>query len=99
MQAYLHRLDTKLMFGVGAAFDFHTGRIKDSPNWVKKIGMQWMHRLLQDPRHLWRRYLRNNPAFLWHIALQLAGLRHYPPAPPNEVAQPAIQTTPVPGRS
>ena len=75
---YLRLLDTKLMFGVGAAYDFHTGRIQDAPQWVKTIGMQWMHRLLQDPRRLWKRYLRNNPAFMWHIALQLSGLRQYP---------------------
>jgi N-acetylglucosaminyldiphosphoundecaprenol N-acetyl-beta-D-mannosaminyltransferase len=79
MHRYLHRLDTTLMFGVGAAYDFHTGRIHDAPQWIKTIGMQWMHRLLQDPRRLWKRYLRNNPAFLWHIALQLSGLRQYPP--------------------
>jgi N-acetylglucosaminyldiphosphoundecaprenol N-acetyl-beta-D-mannosaminyltransferase len=79
MHRYLHRLDTTLMFGVGAAYDFHTGRIQDAPQWIKTIGMQWLHRLLQDPRRLWKRYLRNNPAFLWHIALQLSGLRQYPP--------------------
>lgn len=78
MHRYLHLLDTTLMFGVGAAYDFHTGRILDAPQWIKTIGMQWMHRLLQDPRRLWKRYLRNNPAFLWHIALQLSGLRQYP---------------------
>ena len=78
MHRYLHRLDTTLMFGVGAAYDFHTGRIQDAPQWIKTIGMQWLHRLLQDPRRLWKRYLRNNPAFLWHIALQLSGLRQYP---------------------
>lgn len=72
MNRYLHRLETTLMFGVGAAYDFHTGRIKDAPQWIKSIGMQWFHRLLQDPRRLWRRYLRNNPAFLWHIALQFS---------------------------
>jgi N-acetylglucosaminyldiphosphoundecaprenol N-acetyl-beta-D-mannosaminyltransferase len=81
MHRYLHRLDTTLMFGVGAAYDFHTGRLQDAPQWVKTIGMQWMHRLVQDPRRLWKRYLRNNPAFLWHITLQLSGLRQYPPAP------------------
>jgi N-acetylglucosaminyldiphosphoundecaprenol N-acetyl-beta-D-mannosaminyltransferase len=80
MHRYLHRLDTTLMFGVGAAYDFHTGRIQDAPQWVKTMGMQWLHRLLQDPRRLWKRYLRNNPAFLWHIALQLSGLREYSPA-------------------
>lgn len=78
MQRYLRQLDTTLMFGVGAAFDFHTGRLRDSPQWVKTIGMQWLHRLMQDPRRLWKRYLRNNSAFLWHIALQLTGVRRYP---------------------
>ncbi len=71
-------LSSTLMFGVGAAFDFHTGRIKDAPRWVKRAGMQWLHRLVQDPRRLFWRYLRNNSAFLWHIMLQLTGLRTYP---------------------
>jgi N-acetylglucosaminyldiphosphoundecaprenol N-acetyl-beta-D-mannosaminyltransferase len=103
MHQYLHRLDTTLMFGVGAAYDFHTGRIQDSPQWVKTVGMQWMHRLIQDPRRLWKRYLRNNPAFLWHIGLQLSGLRQYPPAPrvlspaqPDSVRTLHTDTVPVP---
>jgi len=79
MLRFLPRLDSTLMFGVGAAFDFHTGRIKDAPQWVKRLGLQWLHRLIQDPRRLLWRYLRNNSAFLWHIALQLTGLRAYPP--------------------
>lgn len=83
MHRYLALLDTTLMFGVGAAYDFHTGRLKDSPHWVKTIGMQWFHRLLQDPRRLWKRYLRNNPAFLWHISMQLSGLTSYAPIPPD----------------
>ena len=70
MARYLPLLDTRLMFGVGAAFDFHTGRIRDCAEWIKHAGLQWLHRLLQDPKRLWRRYLRNNPAFLWRIALQ-----------------------------
>jgi N-acetylglucosaminyldiphosphoundecaprenol N-acetyl-beta-D-mannosaminyltransferase len=65
------RLRVPLMVGVGAAFDYHTGKIRDCPDWVKRAGMQWLHRLMQDPRRLWKRYLRNNPAFLWHIAVQL----------------------------
>ena len=83
MMRILPMLDSSLMFGVGAAFDFHTGRIKDAPKWVKRAGMQWLHRLIQDPRRLFWRYLRNNSAFLWHIALQLTGLRTYPPAEVN----------------
>jgi N-acetylglucosaminyldiphosphoundecaprenol N-acetyl-beta-D-mannosaminyltransferase len=81
MYRYLPRLKTQLMFGVGAAFNFHTGRIQDSPAWVKRAGLQWVHRLIQEPRRLGPRYLRNNPAFLWHIALQLTGLRTYAPKP------------------
>jgi N-acetylglucosaminyldiphosphoundecaprenol N-acetyl-beta-D-mannosaminyltransferase len=75
MARFLPHLETKLMFGVGAAFDFHTGHIRDCAGWVKLAGLQWLHRLLQDPRRLWRRYLRNNPAFVWHITLQLLKLR------------------------
>jgi N-acetylglucosaminyldiphosphoundecaprenol N-acetyl-beta-D-mannosaminyltransferase len=79
MSRYLPALETKLMFGVGAAFDYHTGRIRDCAEWIKRAGLQWLHRLLQDPRRLWRRYLRNNSAFLLYITLELTGLRHYPP--------------------
>ncbi|HLY42837.1 MAG TPA: WecB/TagA/CpsF family glycosyltransferase [Terracidiphilus sp.] len=77
MRKYSPLLDTTLMFGVGAAFDYHTGRIKDSAQWVKRAGLQWLHRLVQDPGHLWWRYLRNNPAFMCKIALQLSGLKSY----------------------
>lgn len=76
MRRMLPRLETRLMFGVGAAFDFHTGRLKDCPPWVKKIGFHWLHRLVQDPKRLWRRNV-GNLAFLWHIALQLTGLKVY----------------------
>jgi N-acetylglucosaminyldiphosphoundecaprenol N-acetyl-beta-D-mannosaminyltransferase len=92
MQHYLPLLDTKLMFGVGAAFDFHTGRIADCDEWIKRCGMQWLHRLLQDPKRLWKRYLRNNPAFLFSIALQLTGLKKYPP-PPRREAAPVLAET------
>ena len=74
MHRYLPMLDTTLMFGVGAAFDFHTGRISDCADWIKRAGLQWLHRLVQDPRRLLWRYVRNNPAFVWRIALQMAGI-------------------------
>ncbi len=77
MAEYLPRLATTLMVGVGAAFDFHTGRITDSPPWVKQMGLQWMHRLAQDPLRLWRRYLFNNPPFAWNAILQLLGLKKF----------------------
>jgi len=77
MQRMIPHLDTRLMFGVGAAFDFLTGRIRDCPLWVKQAGLHWLQRLVQDPRRLWRRNLTNT-AFLWHIGLQLTGMRSYP---------------------
>lgn len=76
MAQYIDRLQVPLLVGVGAAFDYHSGRIQDCSRWIKRAGLQWLHRLTQDPSHLWRRYLRNNPAFLWHIAWQISGLRH-----------------------
>jgi N-acetylglucosaminyldiphosphoundecaprenol N-acetyl-beta-D-mannosaminyltransferase len=85
MAEYLPRLDTTLMIGVGAAFDFHTGRLKDSPAWVKQLGLQWLHRLFQEPTRLWKRYLINNPVFLAQAALQLLGARQFdlPYEPPT----------------
>ncbi len=78
--ARLHsRLPPVVMIGVGAAFDFHTGRIKDSPAWVKRSGLQWCHRLMQEPSRLWKRYLVNNSQFLFYIGMQLSGFRHFDP--------------------
>jgi N-acetylglucosaminyldiphosphoundecaprenol N-acetyl-beta-D-mannosaminyltransferase len=78
MAEYLPRLNTAVMIGVGAAFDFHTERIKDSPQWLKRAGLQWLHRLMQEPSRLWKRYLINNPQFVFQAGLQLTGLRRYP---------------------
>lgn len=78
MARYSQILETRLMVGVGAAFDFLTGSIRDAPDWIKAAGLQWAHRLLQEPGRLWKRYLLNNPRFLWEITLQMSGLRNYP---------------------
>lgn len=78
MARYFERLQVPLLVGVGAAFDYHTGRIRDCSDWAKRAGLQWLHRLMQDPRRLWRRYLYSNSAFLWQIGCQLSGLRKYP---------------------
>jgi N-acetylglucosaminyldiphosphoundecaprenol N-acetyl-beta-D-mannosaminyltransferase len=77
MAEFLPKLNTKLMLGVGAAFDIHTGRIADAPEWLKKTGLQWLHRLAQDPKRLWKRYLTNNPRFLYLITMQLLGIKQY----------------------
>ncbi len=75
MAAYSSRLGVPLMIGVGAAFDIHTGRVKDAPSWMKRTGLQWFHRLLQEPRRLSKRYLVNNPRFVLEVSRQLFGAR------------------------
>jgi N-acetylglucosaminyldiphosphoundecaprenol N-acetyl-beta-D-mannosaminyltransferase len=91
MQRYLALLETRIMVGVGAAFDYHTGRIRDSAEWVKRAGLQWLHRLIQDPKRLWKRYLRTNPPFVLLIIRQLL-LERLHPAPPLPVACPRLAT-------
>jgi N-acetylglucosaminyldiphosphoundecaprenol N-acetyl-beta-D-mannosaminyltransferase len=86
MAANFRRLPCKIMVGVGAAFDIHTGHVKDAPKWTKDAGLQWAHRLWQEPGRLWKRYLLNNSAFLVALGLQLTGLRRYPlPPDPTEI--------------
>jgi N-acetylglucosaminyldiphosphoundecaprenol N-acetyl-beta-D-mannosaminyltransferase len=77
MAEFVSRLRWGVLIGVGAAFDIHTGRSKDAPDWMKRAGLQWLHRLAQEPLRLWRRYLVNNSRFLWRIFLQLSGLANY----------------------
>lgn len=66
-----------VMLGVGAAFDFHSGRVKQAPAWMQKIGMEWFFRLLMEPRRLWKRYLKHNPRFVFLFLLQLLGIRRF----------------------
>jgi N-acetylglucosaminyldiphosphoundecaprenol N-acetyl-beta-D-mannosaminyltransferase len=78
MGEFLPRLDVTLMIGVGAAFDFHSGRVKQAPRWMQRTGLEWFYRLCQEPGRLAKRYLRNNPLFVVKIAGQLCGLKKYP---------------------
>lgn len=73
MAQFVERFEVPLLVGVGAAFDIHTGGIRNCPGWIKRSGLQWLHRLIQEPRRLWKRYLVNNPAFLWRIAMRWIG--------------------------
>jgi len=75
MAEYLTRLDTTIMIGVGAAFDFHTGRVRQAPRWIQSSGLEWLFRMGQEPRRLAARYMINNPLFIWRIATQLLRLR------------------------
>jgi N-acetylglucosaminyldiphosphoundecaprenol N-acetyl-beta-D-mannosaminyltransferase len=77
MAEHCGKLQCGLMVGVGAAFDFHSGVIKEAPRWTHRVGLQWAHRVLQEPRRLGRRYLTCVPKFLFYAALELAGMRSF----------------------
>ena len=64
------RLQAPLLVGVGAAFDFHAGLVPQAPSWMQRSGLEWVYRLWQEPRRLWRRYARYNPLFVGGFARQ-----------------------------
>jgi N-acetylglucosaminyldiphosphoundecaprenol N-acetyl-beta-D-mannosaminyltransferase len=78
MAEYLPRLPVKIMIGVGAAFDIHSGRVKQAPFWMQRSGLEWFFRLVQEPKRLWRRYLVNNPLFVLRIIAQFTKIKAYP---------------------
>jgi N-acetylglucosaminyldiphosphoundecaprenol N-acetyl-beta-D-mannosaminyltransferase len=76
MHVMRDRLDAPVLVGVGAAFDFHAGTVRQAPAWLQRLGMEWAFRLAMEPRRLWRRYAKYNPLFVLGFARQyLAHLR------------------------
>ena len=78
MAEFLPKLDATLMVGVGAAFDFHSGRVRQAPRWMQRGGLEWVYRLGGEPRRLAGRYFRNNPRFVLKFLGQLTGVKKYP---------------------
>lgn len=66
-----------LFFGVGAAFDFHIGAVKQAPAWIQQSGFEWLFRVCMEPRRLWKRYAVNNFRFILKILLQMLELQKY----------------------
>jgi N-acetylglucosaminyldiphosphoundecaprenol N-acetyl-beta-D-mannosaminyltransferase len=75
MAEHLGRLHAPVLIGVGAAFDFHAGLKSQAPRWMMRAGLEWVFRMLQEPRRLGPRYFANNPLFIALIFAQLLGLR------------------------
>ena len=67
MDRMTDRLDVNVVLGVGAAFDINAELASRAPRWMQRIGMEWLYRLIKEPRRLAKRYLKNNPRFLWRI--------------------------------
>lgn len=78
-EQWMHRvradLSAPLLVGVGAAFDFHAGLVRQAPPWMQRNGLEWTYRLFREPRRLWRRYARYNPRFVIGFARQYAQYR------------------------
>jgi N-acetylglucosaminyldiphosphoundecaprenol N-acetyl-beta-D-mannosaminyltransferase len=71
------RLKAGVVLGVGAAFDIHAGTRAQAPRWMRESGLEWLFRLIQEPKRLWRRYLIYGPQFLFNVVLELSKLRSY----------------------
>ena len=71
------QLRAPVLIAIGAAFDFHAGLLRQAPRWMRRNGLEWLFRLLQEPRRLAFRYLVYNPLFVFRVALQLSGIRRY----------------------
>jgi N-acetylglucosaminyldiphosphoundecaprenol N-acetyl-beta-D-mannosaminyltransferase len=69
--------EVKIFIGVGAAFDLLTGRLRQAPRWMQRVGLEWFFRLTQETRRIAKRYFVNNPLFLMRIFYQFTGLKKY----------------------
>ena len=82
--AYEYRNLLKIpILAVGAAFDFHAGTLPQAPKWMQNAGLEWLFRLIQEPKRLWQRYAVLNPLYLWHILQQYLGLKKFTPTLPD----------------
>jgi len=77
MFEHAHRLQVPVLVSVGAAFDLLSGRRKQAPRWLRHHGLEWLFRLLQEPRRLWRRYLLYGPRFIAYVALDRLRLKDF----------------------
>ena len=74
------KLDVPMIIGVGAAFDFLSGNVKQAPKWIQSVGLEWFFRLIQEPRRLWKRYIWYNTKFLALLLLDFLRLPRKNPA-------------------
>ena len=67
-----------VMVGVGAAFDFHSGRVTQAPRWIQRSGFEWLFRTFMDPKRLFKRYAISNSYFISRVLPQMMGIKKYP---------------------
>jgi len=78
---WIHRhrdvLKVPVAVGVGAAFKFHSGQVRRAPDWIGEKGFEWLWRLIQEPKRVWKRALVDGPRFVFCVALELIGIKKY----------------------
>lgn len=77
MREHRNKLNVPVVVGVGAAFDMISGRRRQAPRWMREHGLEWLFRLFQEPRRLWRRYLIYGAEFIFLIVLESLGLKKF----------------------
>lgn len=65
------------MLGVGAAFDFNSGKLRRAPAWIGSAGLEWLYRLITEPKRLWKRYLVTIPSAIWSVSLEMLHLKTF----------------------
>jgi N-acetylglucosaminyldiphosphoundecaprenol N-acetyl-beta-D-mannosaminyltransferase len=75
MYQHHKKISTGIMFGIGAGFDYVAGNTRHAPNWMKTAALEWLYRLIQEPKRLWKRYLKTIPQFIFFAFLELIGLK------------------------
>ena len=75
MYDHSRKIDTGLLFGIGAGFDYLAGNTKHAPNWMKNASLEWLYRLIQEPRRLWKRYFKTIPPFIFLASMELMGVK------------------------
>jgi N-acetylglucosaminyldiphosphoundecaprenol N-acetyl-beta-D-mannosaminyltransferase len=77
MHEHRGRLSVPVMLGVGAAFDIHSGKLTQAPRWMREHGLEWLFRVIEEPRRLWRRYFILGSKFVWNVSMQVFNLKEF----------------------
>ncbi len=76
----LEKLNVPISIGIGGSFELISGMVTRSPKWMQKIGLEWLFRLMKEPRRLWKRYLIGNVKFVWLVVKQKISLTFLKPS-------------------
>ena len=70
VHAHKEKIEANIIVAIGAVFDFYAGTVKRAPQWMIAAGLEWLYRLVKEPRRMWRRYLIGNTKFCWYVAVE-----------------------------